>query len=334
MSDLGLPDDAWIVSRRGPRNRVDPSRPYAYFVERERTADGRIENVATVFITNKECPYRCLMCDLWKNTTVDRVPEGAVARQIEWGLQQLVPTSHVKLYNAGSFFDEQAIPRADRPVIAELLAGRRTVTVECHPQLIDRRCIEFSESLQPELHVAMGLETVDPSALPRLNKRMTLEDFEQAARFLLDHGIGVRAFILLRTPFQSETEGAEWAIRSIDSAFSIGVECCSVVPTRTGNGAMESLQAQGHFHPPSLRSMEAVLEYGIRQRRGRVFIDMWDIERFYDCPHCSRQRSERLGTMNLSQTLLPPVACGCRHRAESAYGGQGPPAARVAGTRQ
>ena len=43
-------------------------RPYAFFVEEERSASGEVVPVATVFLTNRECPWRCLMCDLWKNT--------------------------------------------------------------------------------------------------------------------------------------------------------------------------------------------------------------------------------------------------------------------------
>ncbi len=304
-------DDRWIVARRGPRNRVDTSRPYAYLVEPERTAEGSIEDVATIFITNKECPFRCLMCDLWKNTTRQRVADGAVAMQIEWALQRLAWTPGVKLYNSGNFFDAQAIPRSDLTKIAAILQDRRTLIVECHPRLVQRGCVEFAESIGPALEVAIGLETVDPRTLPRLNKRMTLDDYERATRFLLDHGIQVRAFILLRTPFQNELEGVEWAMRSVDYAFGIGVRCCSVVPTRAGNGAMELLQEQGYFHPPSLRSMETVLEYGVRLKQGRVFMDLWDVERFYDCPRCGPKRAKRLARINLSQDVASPIICDC-----------------------
>jgi hypothetical protein len=299
------------VALRGPRNQVDPKRPYAFHVEPERTPRGMVEDVATVFITNKECPFRCLMCDLWKNTTTTRVPDGSVAGQIEWALSQLPWAPHVKLYNSANFFDNQAIPRADRPQIARLLNDRTSVIVECHPKLVGPSCLDFGAALEPDLEVAMGLETIDPAVLPRLNKRMTLDDFEAATRLLTDHGIRVRAFILLRTPFQTEEEGIEWAIRSIDHAFSIGVECCSVVPTRAGNGAMERLAARGQFSPPSPASMEHVLAYGISLGRGRVFMDLWDAERFFDCPRCGPRRAERMRRMNLIQQSVEPVTCDC-----------------------
>ncbi|UCG89347.1 MAG: radical SAM protein [Gemmatimonadota bacterium] len=304
--------DDWILQHRGRRKIVDPAVPYAQTVEPERTQDGTIEDVATVFVTNKECPFRCLMCDLWQHTAPGRVPDGAVAHQIEWALERLPPAQHLKLYNAGSFFDRQAIPRADWPRIAQLLTPFHTVIVESHPRLIGQDCDVFAQMLNPRLQVAMGLETVDPTVLPRLNKRMTLDDFEQATRFLTDHAIDTRAFILLRTPFQSEQQGVEWAMRSIDYAFGVGVECCVVIPTRAGNGAMDQLQREGHFEPPSMESLEQVLDYGVSLGCGRVFADIWDLERFYTCEECGPGRKDRLNQVNLTQQVLPGVRCGCK----------------------
>lgn len=314
VRDIPRLSDADVRHLRGPRNVVDPWRPYAHFVEPERNARGIVEDVATILITNKECPFSCLMCDLWRNTTRVRVPEGAVAAQIEWTLQSLPWTPSVKLFNAGSFFDDQAIPHGDWSRIATLLENRNRVVVECHPRLVGRRCLEFSELLEPSLEVAMGLETVDPQVLPRLNKRMTVDDFARATKILTEHGVGVRAFILLRAPYQSEEEGVHWAMRSIEYAFSVGVECCSLIPTRGGNGAMEWLAERGHFTPPSLRSMEQVLEYGLGLHQGRVFVDIWDIERFFGCPTCSAQRAGRLAHMNHRQEAPASVVCGCATR--------------------
>jgi radical SAM enzyme (TIGR01210 family) len=304
--------DGWILGQRPPKPPADPWRPHAFFVEPERTARGGVEDVATLLLTNRECPFRCLMCDLWKYTTDSRVPDGAVAAQVEYGLARLPTARHIKLYNAGNFFDAQAIPPADHARIAELLKPFRTAVIECHPLLVGPRCLAFRDRLRPALEVAMGLETVHPQVLPRLNKRMTLADFERAARFLTSNGVGVRAFILLRPPFLGEEEGIEWAKRSVEFAFDVGVECCSIIPTRTGNGAMELLAEHGEFSPPRLESLEAVLAYGLDLRRGRVFADLWDVEKFYPCPRCGPARAARLLTMNRTQAVASPVVCDCR----------------------
>lgn len=301
----------WILSQRGVKNEVDSQKPYAFMVEKERMMDGKIENVATIFLANKECPFRCLMCDLWKNTTDETLSLGAIPKQIEYALERLPSTKHIKIYNSGNFFDKKAIPTKDHDAIISLLHGYETVLVENHPKLIDRKVIEFRDKLKADLQVAIGLETVHPEVLPKLNKKMTLKDFSNSVSFLNNHDVLSRAFILLRPPFLDEAEGIIWARRSIDFAFDSGVECCAVIPTRSGNGALNVLEKQGHFHSPKIKSLEEVLEYGISLNRGRVFADLWDLERFSDCEDCIGARKNRMDQMNLRQQVLPKVACAC-----------------------
>jgi len=304
-------NDRWIVSSRGRKNAVDPQKPYSWLVEKECTASGRIEDTAIIFLTNRECSFHCLMCDLWKNTTNRSVPVGAIPDQIEWALEQIPDVKHLKLYNSGSFFDERAIPAEDYKRIASLVSSFETVIVESHPRLINEKCLLFRDMLKPDLQIAVGLETVHPDILPKLNKQMTLDDFRNSISYLTQHGILSRAFVLLRPPFLSESEGIYWAERSIDFAFSVGVECCTVIPVRAGNGAMDLLMGKGHFAPPDIHSLEAVLEYGIRLNAGRVFADVWDSGLFSSCKKCIDQRTNRLIAMNLSQKIINQVKCTC-----------------------
>jgi radical SAM enzyme (TIGR01210 family) len=303
--------DEEIVAARPEKADVDPWRPHAFHVEDERSAAGTIDPVATVFLTNRECPFRCLMCDLWKTTTDETVPEGAVPAQIDHALEQLPEVQHIKLYNSGNFFDQQAFPPSDRPAVAERVRSFDTVVVENHPKLCREVCVDFRDRLDGRLEIALGLETAHPTVLDRLNKRMTRDDFRRAVGFLREHDIDVRTFILLRPPFLSEAEGVEWALRSLEFAFDAGVQCASVVPTRSGNGIMQRLERDGHFEPPSMASIETVLEEGLRMNRGRVFMDLWDLERFYECDTCGPDRRARLQRMNHTQAVQPPVTCSC-----------------------
>jgi len=302
-NDEGFINNKWIVSNREKKNIVDPRRPYGFLVEKERTASGKIEDTAIIFLTNSECPFHCLMCDLWKNTTDKPVPVGAIPDQIEWALAQLPKVKHLKLYNSGSFFDEAAIPEADYKRIASLLDEFDTIVVESHPKLINDKCLRFRDMLKPELEVAMGLEIVHSEILKKLNKQMTLEEFSQATTFLTKNKIRTRAFVLLRPPFLTELEGVYWAKRSIDYAFKQGVECCTIIPVRAGNGAMDKLMENGDFSLPDINSLETVLEYGIGLNAGRVFADVWDLELFSNCKKCIDQRISRLTNMNLSQRI-------------------------------
>ena len=74
-------------------------------MEDERTESGEIAPVATILLTNRECPWRCLMCDLWQHTLAGPTPIGAIPAQIDYALAQLPSARAIKLYNSGSFFD-------------------------------------------------------------------------------------------------------------------------------------------------------------------------------------------------------------------------------------
>jgi archaeosine synthase beta-subunit len=314
-SDTATGRDHWIIARRPPRAAVAADRPHSFFIEEERSEAGEVVSVATIFLTNRECPWRCLMCDLWKYTLEESVPPGAIPAQIDFALGELLrtnamPLRQVKLYNSGSFFDRGAIPLSDLPAIAERLRGFERVIVECHPALVNDAAVRFRDSLGgAKLEVAMGLETIHPEVLPRLNKRMAKEQFAAAADFLHRHEIALRAFVLVKPPFLDEGEALLWAQRSTEFAFDCGATVVSLIPVRPGNGALDELAAQGHFSPPKLRTLERAAEHGVAMKRGRVFADTWDLEQFSRCPSCFAARRERLNTMNLSQVVPESVRC-------------------------
>ena len=217
--------DAWILSRRPAREKRDPYLPYEYFVEEECGADGAVVPVATVFLTNRECPFRCLMCDLWRNTLTETVPVGAIAVQIDHALRHLPPARQLKLYNSGSFFDPKAIPLEEHGAIAQRANGFERLIVENHPALVGDACLRFRDRLHGRLEVAMGLETAHPGVLARLNKRMTLDQFSSAARFLRCNGIDLRVFILVQPPYIASGRGARvgYAIFGFrDGAWRLG----------------------------------------------------------------------------------------------------------------
>jgi radical SAM enzyme (TIGR01210 family) len=266
------------VALRGRKARLDPTRAYAAVWEEEPDASGALIPTAVVFLTNRECPFRCLMCDLWVNTLDETVPRGAIAAQIRRALETLPLASQIKLYNAGSFFDPGAIPAEDDDEIAEAVAGFERVIVESHPAFLagawGERCLRFRDRLRGRLEVAVGLETANADVLAKLNKRMTLDSFREAAAFLRVHDIDLRVFILLNPPFLTGRAAVEWACRSIDVAVECGASVCSVIPTRSGNGAVEALGDA--YQPPALDALERVVEYGISLGRCRVFADLWN----------------------------------------------------------
>jgi radical SAM enzyme (TIGR01210 family) len=305
---------AWILAQRPTRPAApDQERPHGVFLERERMASGDVVDSGVVLLTNRECPWRCLMCDLWKDTTLHSVPEGVIPRQVEvavrkWSDSGTLPVQ-VKLYNSGSFFDVAAIPPADYEPVARQIAFARHIVVESHPLLVGDRARVFRDLLPGTLEVALGLETAHPQVLEKLNKKFDLAQFARAAEFLASERIALRAFILVNPPFLDERLGLEWAVKSAEFAFACGAGAVALIPTRTGNGAMDRLLQSGEFVPPTLKMLETAQRAAMALGRGRVFVDTWALEQFSSCHRCFAARYERLERANWTQRDLPDVCC-------------------------
>jgi radical SAM enzyme (TIGR01210 family) len=286
-------------------------------------ATGQTAHVTTIFLRGSECRFTCLMCDLWRHTHQSATAPGAIPAQIAsvvnsasqfMGLSE-THARWVKLYNAASFFDSQNIPPSDLSRIAPLLEQFGRVIVENHPCLLPwSRIRQFQAELTGRLEIAMGLETVEPQILRRLNKRMRIEDFSKAVKECQQHNVDVRAFVLLQLPWLAPAEALAWCCRSIDTAIQLGVRHVSVIPMRIGNGAMDTLAQQGFFEVPRAAALEKIMQEYWACTDSLVTVDTWDWTQLAGlCAECSMKRRQRLVQMNTSRKWLEPISCAKCH---------------------
>jgi hypothetical protein len=297
---------------RPAKEPVDPWQPLGWLWERERTLAGEPRPTLVVFLAGAECRFRCVFCDLWRKTLDGPTPPGAIPAQLAQALEQagpVPPGAAIKLYNASNFFDPRAVPEQDYPALLDLLRPFGRVTVECHPRLIGGRAFHFAEGLSGTLEVAMGLETVHPEALSRLEKGMRLEDFEHAAARLRAAGLAVRAFVLLSPPYVPASSAVDWTVRSARYAAAHGAQQVAIIPVRAGNGALEVLAARGDFVPPTLGQLEEALDQCLSIPGAVITADLWDAGRLVACRHCGPSRIARLGRLNLTGAPEPRVGC-------------------------
>jgi hypothetical protein len=73
------------------------------------------------------------------------------------------------------------------------------------------------------------------------------------------------------------------------------------------------LSTDGSFRPPRLIDIERSVELAHTRagHRRRLFVDLWNLERFSDCPACFSARRARLHAMNLEQRIPPRITCPC-----------------------
>ena len=307
-------DTQAILALRPEIGRPEPGFVALNVLEEQEASDstGNVKKVLTVLLRGSECQFRCLMCDLWQHTHSATTPPGAIAAQTEAAVRASSGADWIKLYNASNFFAPANVPQTDLEALPKILSSFEKVIVENHPKLLGPKIEVFRDALNGRLEVAMGLETIHPEILPLLNKRMQCTDFRHACDWLNVRSVDVRTFVLLRPPGLSEAEGIEWCIKSVDFAIDCGARHVSVIPVRSGNGAIEHLQELGHFQPPLASSLEVVLDHFAGRTTTVVTADLWDWPRLRGtCDDCSKRRHRRLMDFNLRQHPVAPIECPC-----------------------
>ncbi len=301
-----------MISIQQTNMNLDPGIPYSFIHEQEPDVKGELQDVNTIFLTSKRCPYKCIMCDLGINTREENTLPGAIPQQIDYALSRLPQARVMKLYNNGNFFDFKAVPPSDYTEIISRTKTYERIIVENQPKLCGKACLQFNDRLEGKLEVAMGLETIHPKVFPKLNKPFTIKDFSEACTFLKSNGIDIRVFLLLNPPYlTSPKENIEWTLRSIEFAFESGADCCSVIATRPGTSALKKLQKDGLYTLPDLQGLEEVFERALTGYKKRVFVDTWNIDFLSHCSHCFQERKQRLENMNLCQKMQNKVVCSC-----------------------
>lgn len=286
------------------RNAVSPNDAYAVIDEKEPTGDGTVVDVTTIFLTASECPIGCSMCDLWQNTLTTPTPAGAIVTQITKAIKDRQRGDWIKLYNSGNFFDPQSIPPDDYAAIADQCKPYSRVIVENHPKFGERRMHTFRDLIDAQLEIAVGLETVQPRWLDRLNKQMSRDDFDKYAGRLFKAGIDLRVFLIVGVPGVSSAEAIKWARLSVRHACHVGARHISLIPARQGhgwNGRADELPQV------SLSELDQLHQSAIEDTAGAsvVTVDLWDIGK--PASAAENEVAQQIAMRNLSQQNMANV---------------------------
>jgi radical SAM enzyme (TIGR01210 family) len=169
----------------------------------------------------------------------------------------------IKIYTSGSFLDEREVPAKTRQAIAETFADRERIVVESLPDFVEESKIEDFTAAGLETDIAVGLETAtDRVRRDCVNKYFEFAEFERAAADAREAGAGIKAYLLMKPPFLSESEAIADMKRSIRRCADVeGCHTVSMNPCNVQRHTMvEDLFHDDGYRPPWLWSVADVLE--------------------------------------------------------------------------
>ncbi|WP_246983673.1 archaeosine biosynthesis radical SAM protein RaSEA [Halorientalis marina] len=268
--------DAHNQAMREIRSRkdetYDPREPTRVWIDEDNTPDGVYQSL-TIILNTGGCRWAraggCTMCGY----VAESVEGGSVAHedlmaQVEQCLDHEEENADdecglIKIYTSGSFLDEREVPAETRRAIAETFADRDRIVVESLPDFVEREKIEDFTEQGLETDIAVGLETAtDRVRRDCVNKYFEFAEFERACADARDCGAGVKAYLLMKPPFLSESEAVDDMKSSVRRCAAVdGCHTVSMNPVNVQRHTMvEDLFHDGGYRPPWLWSVAEVLE--------------------------------------------------------------------------
>ncbi|MDG5758144.1 archaeosine biosynthesis radical SAM protein RaSEA [Natronococcus sp. A-GB1] len=257
----------------------DPHEPTRVWLDEDNTPNG-VKRSLTIILNTGGCRWAraggCTMCG-YVAESVDggSVSHDALMDQIDVCLAHEEengdePADLIKIYTSGSFLDEREVGAKSRRAIADTFADRERMVVESLPDFVDREKIADFTRHGVNTDVAIGLETAtDRVRHDCVNKYFDFADFEDACAEAAtadeeagsDADAGIKAYLLMKPPFLTESEAVADMISSVERCAAVdGCHTVSMNPCNVQRYTMvDDLYFEDGYRPPWLWSVAHVL---------------------------------------------------------------------------
>jgi radical SAM enzyme (TIGR01210 family) len=259
------------------------NKPVAYWIKEDRLLD-KIGKEFTIILRTKGCSWAlgdqggCTMCGYIQDSCVDSIDSNNIKNQFmhAWNekikeIQDDKENYIIKIFNSGSFFDDDEISEDLRKFIyGKILEvpNLTEVVVESRTEHLTKEKLTQmkSELKNKHIEIGIGLETVnDYIRLNYINKGMTFNEFLDAVELCKNSEIGIRAYLLFKPPFLSEESAIDDCVSSIKTLINMQINTISINPVNVQRGTLvEYLYQQNRYHVPSYYSLIKSLKKGLK----------------------------------------------------------------------
>ena len=260
---------------RATRKLCPPfDRPVSFWIKEDRLLNGKGKEFAIVLRT-KGCNWAlsekggCSMCGYINDSYLQKINHNHIFNQFEFAFQSKLEQINsdqdnyvLKIFNSGSFFDDNEISEQIREKIYKKIADfdiLKEIVVESRPEYISRAKLEAMQNFLKNkyIEVAIGLETVNDKIRNQyINKGLLYEDFLKAVQICKELKFGIRVYLLFKPPFLNEYAAIDDCLNSIEKLIDLKVNTISINPINIQKDTLvELLWLQNRYRPPWFYSL-------------------------------------------------------------------------------
>ena len=262
------------INRKFKFREMQLDKPVSFWIKEDRLLKKRGKEFAIILRT-KGCSWAlgdfggCSMCGYIQDSTIENIDQIHIINQFNYALQEKISeiTSDeedfiIKIFNSGSFFDDNEISEDVREHIFKKIADVpkiKEIVIESRVDYITNEKLKKMKSILKNkyIEVAIGLETVDDYIRNRyINKGLKFKDFLDAIHLCKENEVGIRAYLLFKPPFLNEQTAIDDCVKSIQKLAELKINTISINPVNIQkNSLVEYLFYQNRYRPPWFYSL-------------------------------------------------------------------------------
>lgn len=261
-----------VISKKTSFSEEQLNKPISFWIKNDRLLNGRGKEF-TIILRTRGCNWAlsdsggCSMCGYINDCGLNFIISKHLLNQINYSFQSKEIENKeegfaFKIFNSGSFFDENEIPKEVRHYIYQKVQKYENIKEFVVESRLEHITKEKLEDLRKQLgdryiELAIGLETVDDYIRNKyINKGMFYNDFKKLVELAKKIGIGIRAYLLFKPPFLNEQGAIDDCTKSIKELINLGISTISINPLNVQKDTLvEYLWYQKRYRPPWFYSL-------------------------------------------------------------------------------
>jgi radical SAM enzyme (TIGR01210 family) len=278
-----------VVNKKSKDYNIALDKPVSHWIKEDRLLN-EIGKEFTIILRTRGCSWAlgdsggCSMCGYITDSNIKPVKSEDIIRQFDFAVEQKINEIKssqedfiLKIFNSGSFFDDEEITEQVRNHIYEVIKSIdkiKEVVVESRVEFIDLTKLKKMKEILDDkyIEIAIGLETVDDYIRNNyINKGLLYDDFLKAVDLCKKLRLGIRVYLLFKAPFLNEQAAIDDCINSVNKLIKLQVDTISINPINIQRGSfLEYLWYQKRYRPPWFYSLIKALKKVLLNKKKTV----------------------------------------------------------------
>jgi radical SAM enzyme (TIGR01210 family) len=262
------------INKKHKYTEIQLDKPVSFWIKKDRLLR-KIGKEFTIILRTKGCNWAlgdyggCSMCGYVQDSTIEKIDQLHIINQIDYAFQDKIEEIRndsddyiIKIFNSGSFFDDDEISEDVREYIFKKIANVpniNEIVIESRVDFITSEKLKSMKDILKDkyVEVAIGLETVNDYIRNKyINKGLSFKDFISVIQLCKKFDIGIRAYLLFKPPFLNEQTAIDDCVNSIQRLVELEVNTISINPVNIQKGSLvEYLYYQKRYRPPWFYSL-------------------------------------------------------------------------------